>query len=129
MFPGRGDAYCTSALCPYCPFEGSDQVVDAYFSSCRYVNCVVSGERQCLYDSRCDISGIDEVPCLIAIATDGMDDCRDMMPGKDIFYHILIPHIPNNQFHPGWNWFPAPVEQIIQDNDIDFLSRLFTYFL
>lgn len=60
-----------------------DQVVDAYFSSCRYIDCVVSSERQCLYDSRCDISGIDEVPCLISIATDGMDDCREMMPGKE----------------------------------------------
>lgn len=59
-----------------------DQVIDACFSSCRYVDCVVSGERQCLYDSRCDISDIDEVPRLIAIATDGMDDCRKMMPGK-----------------------------------------------
>ena len=37
-----------------------------------------------------------------------MDDCRDMMPGKDIFHHILIPYITDNQFHPGWNMFPAP---------------------
>ena len=70
-------------LVSYGPFEGMDQAVDACFSSCRYVDCVVSSERQCLYDSRCDISGIDEVPCLISIATDGMDDCREMMPGKE----------------------------------------------
>lgn len=58
-----------------------------------------------------------------------MDDCRKMMPGKDIFHHIPIPHITDNQFHPGWNMFPAPIGQIIQDNDFDVLSRLFTYFL
>ena len=87
----RGGAYCTSALCPYCPFEWMDQVVDARFSSCRYVDCVVSSERQCLCDSRCDISGIDEVPCLIAIATDGMDDCRNMMPGKGQAEHSTMP--------------------------------------
>lgn len=68
-----------------------DQVVDARFSSCRYVDCVVSSERQCLCDSRCDISGIDEVPCLIAIATDGMDDCRNMMPGKGQAEHSTMP--------------------------------------
>ena len=67
----------------YCPFEGMDQVVDACFSSCRYIDCVVSGEGQCLYDGRYDISDIDEVPYLISIATDGMDDCREMMPGKE----------------------------------------------
>ena len=67
-----------------------DQVVDACFSSCRYVDCVVSGERQCLYDSRCDISGIDEVPCLISIAIDGMDDCREMITGKGQVEHSTM---------------------------------------
>lgn len=94
MSPGRGVLdFC---LVSYGLFEGMDQVVDARFGSCRYVDRVIAREGLCLYDSRCDISGIDEVPYLIFIATDGMDDCRKMMPGKDIFHHILIPHILDN---------------------------------
>ena len=55
---------------------------------------MVSSERQCLYDSRCDISGIDEIPCLIAITTDGMDDCRKMMPGKgQVEYSTILAKI------------------------------------
>ena len=80
---GAGCCVLHFCLVSYGPFEGMNQVVDARFSSCRYVDRMVSGKRQCLYDSRCDISGIDEVPCLISIATDGMDDCREMMPGKE----------------------------------------------
>ena len=55
--------------------------------------CWLCGIRweQCLYDNRCDISGIDEVPYLISIATDSMDDCRDMMPRKEQVEHSTIP--------------------------------------
>ena len=87
---GAGWCVLHFGLVSYGPFEGSDQVVDARFSSCQYVDCVVSSERQCLYDSRCDISGIDEVPCLIAITTDGMDNCREMMPGKGQVEHSTM---------------------------------------
>jgi len=89
MSLGRGVLdFC---LVSYGPFEGMDQAVDACFSSCRYVDCVVSSVRQCLYDSRCDISGIDEVPYLISIAIDGMDDCRKMMPVKGQAEHSTMP--------------------------------------
>lgn len=88
---GAGWCVLHFGLVAYGPFEGSDQIVDAYFSSCRYVDCVVSGERQCLYDSRCDISDIDEVPCLISTATGGMDDCRKMMPVKGQAEHSTMP--------------------------------------
>jgi hypothetical protein len=81
-------------LVSYGPFERMDQVVDACFSFCRYVDCAVSGERQCLDNSRCDISGIVEVPCLISTATDGMDDCRKMMPGKrQVEYSTILAKI------------------------------------
>lgn len=75
-----------------------DQVVDACFSSCRYVDYVVSGEGQYLYDGRYDISGIDEVPCLISTATDGMDDCRKMIMGKGQVEHSTM--LAKNQSLP-----------------------------
>ena len=75
-----------------------NQVVDACFSSCRYVDCVVSVEGQCLYDGRYDISDIDEVPYLISIATDGMDDCREMITGKGQVEHSTM--LAKNQSLP-----------------------------
>ena len=77
-------------LVSYGPFEGSDQVVDARFGSCRYVDRVAACKGQCLYDSRCDVSGIDEVPCLISIVIDGMDDCRKMITGKGQVEHSTM---------------------------------------
>ena len=88
MSPGRGVLHF--CLMSYDSFEGLEQVVDACFSSCRYVDRMVSGEGQCLYNSRCDVSGVDEVPCLIAIAIDGMDDCRKMITGKGQVEHSTM---------------------------------------
>lgn len=67
---GAGWGVLHFGLVSYGPFEGSDQVVDARFSSCRYVDRVIAREGQCLYDSRCDVSGVDKIPRLIAIAID-----------------------------------------------------------
>lgn len=89
-----------------------DQVVDACFSSCRYVDRVVVCEGQCLYDSRCDVSSVDEVPCLIAITTD--DDGFSLWQEFAVYaeYHLDWPGnqksdslqklAPSSELPDGW---------------------------
>lgn len=80
--------FCLVSLLPV-RMNGTGRWCSFQFLSIRWL-CGIRWE-QCLYDNRCDISGIDEVPYLISIATDSMDDCRDMMPGKEQVEHSTIP--------------------------------------